>query len=24
VPVGNVLVCDLRCHVEHDNTALAL
>jgi hypothetical protein len=24
VPVGNVLVSDTRCHVEHDNTALAV
>lgn len=24
MPVGHVLVCDARRHVEHDNTALAL
>lgn len=24
MPVGNVLVCDARCHVEHDNGALTL
>jgi hypothetical protein len=24
MPVRNVLVCDSRCDVKHDNTALAL
>jgi hypothetical protein len=24
MPVGNVLICDSRCHVEHDDAALAL
>jgi len=24
VPVGNVLVRDARCHVEHDDAALAV
>jgi hypothetical protein len=24
VPVGNVLVCDTRCDIKHDDTALAL
>jgi hypothetical protein len=24
MPVGNILVCDSRCDVEHDDTALTL
>lgn len=24
MPVGNVLVCDTGCHVEHDDTALSV
>ena len=24
MPVGDVLVCDAGCHVEHDDTALAV
>lgn len=24
MPVGDVLVCDAGCHIEHDDTALAV
>lgn len=24
MPVGDVLVCDTGCHIEHDDTALAV
>lgn len=24
MPVGHIFVCDARCHIEHNNAALAL